>query len=150
MTSADIVYSRKDIPLHHSTVRRVLNRYFAYLSYGRTTDLGVCMECEDYAARKAYWKSIGLGTPKESEWLQAVKIEYIEYASLAKQHKEEHESERVGFDERRQEVEREPKKKMLLTLDYTKSKRLLQSMSGTKVIIEYETWIKIVRTSFSI
>ena len=131
----DGVYSRKNIPLHPSTVRRVLNAHFAYLSYGRTTDLGVCMECEDYKAREAYWKSIGSGTDKVMEWLQAAKLDFIDFKAGYKQHNEEHRAERAGLDARIDECNKNPSKIILLTMDYTKAKRALQSMSGTKVRI---------------
>ncbi len=126
-------YSRKNVPLHPSTVRRVLNTHFAYLSYGRTTNLGVCMECEDFAARKAWWKSIGSETGKAMEWLQAAKDDFVEFQANSNQHKQEHEAERGAFDGRVKEVVAEPRKKILATMDYTKSKQAMHSMSGTKV-----------------
>ncbi len=91
------------------------------------------MECEDYIARRAYWKSVGSGTDKVMEWLQAAKDDYVEFEANANQHKQEHEAERIGLDGRIREVLAEPRKKIIITMDYTKSKRALQSMSGTKV-----------------
>ena len=126
-------YSRKNIPLHPSTVRRVLNTHFAYLTYGRTTNLGVCMECEDFAARKAWWKSIGSETDKAMEWLQSAKDDFVEFQANYNQHKQEHEAERGAFDGRIKEVVAAPRKKILATMDYTKSKEAMHSMSGTKV-----------------
>ena len=133
MSCTDGVYSRKNIPLHPSTVRRVLNAHFAYLSYGRTTNLGVCMECEDYMARDAYWKSLGSGTDKVMEWLQAAKVDFIEFMAAYNQHSEEHRAERGGLADRVIECAKEDRTKILLTMDYTKSQRALYSMSGTKV-----------------